>query len=313
MSLTQHLHRGIWIFGCIVGSASSVAYAQQAADTTSELNETTRRQAEQAFWKGKEHYDAGEFEQARDQFQSAYSLVKDPYLLYNIAQACRKLGDCRQALETYERFLRDAPESPLAPQAEKQVAELQVSCLPQVSAANPSDPTIAAPSEPPPLAPTAPVGNSLASGFESGHSQAPRVKSAHDSLPWVVTTLAAGVAAGGTAIGLTIWNHGRYGQWTDTNRSLRQGLAPGETVSQWQVRQQRNNDLIVTIQSMDKKVVVLGIGAGALLTTSAILHYFWRDSESNSISDSKHVSALELPWVSIGPTSASIALQGTFF
>jgi tetratricopeptide (TPR) repeat protein len=312
MSLAKHLHFDVWIFGCIVGSMVSLAHAQPAAGTKIELTDAARSQAEQAFWKGKEHYDAGEFEQARIRFQAAYRLVNDPNLLYNIAQASRKLGDCRQALESYEQFLKDTAESPLALQAEKQVVELEAACPRQASATTPGQPTLVVPSEPPPTAPAIAVGNGWGSGSESKHSQSPDVKSARESLPWVMTTFVTGLVAGGTAIGLAIWNDRRYDDWTERNRSLRLGTAPGETATQWQTRQQLNNELIISVQRVDKNVVALGIGAGALLATSAVLHFFWRNSESPSPSDRKRTGVLSLPLVSVGATSATFALQGSF-
>jgi len=55
-------------------------------------------------------YKAGKFEKAADLLREAYGLYPEPLLLYNLGRAQEGLGDARGALESYERYLKDAKE-----------------------------------------------------------------------------------------------------------------------------------------------------------------------------------------------------------
>lgn len=64
------------------------------------------------FQLGQSAFDDGRYQAALDYFQQAYDLSHRPQLLYNIGQAADRLRLDRRALEAFESFLRDAPESP---------------------------------------------------------------------------------------------------------------------------------------------------------------------------------------------------------
>jgi len=63
--------------------------------------------AKEAFMKGRELFDAKDFENAVDQFKESYKLSKNPVLLYNIAFTHDEIGDAQLATLYYEKFLRD--------------------------------------------------------------------------------------------------------------------------------------------------------------------------------------------------------------
>ena len=48
---------------------------------------------------------------AIEEFQGLYEQKPQPILLFNLAQAHRKAGHKAQALDLYERYLREAPSS----------------------------------------------------------------------------------------------------------------------------------------------------------------------------------------------------------
>lgn len=73
------------------------AQAQPAPDDQSELGVIYR--------KGKTAYDLGNFEEAIKYFKQAYALQPHEAHLYNIAQAYRQAGDCRNALFFYKRYV----------------------------------------------------------------------------------------------------------------------------------------------------------------------------------------------------------------
>lgn len=53
----------------------------------------------------------GDWDCAQKGFQSAYEYKAVPELLYNIAQCRRRKGECKQALEAYKAFLKEAPDA----------------------------------------------------------------------------------------------------------------------------------------------------------------------------------------------------------
>ncbi len=55
-------------------------------------------------------YQAQRFEEAIPEFQAAYEVEARPGLLFNIAQAYRKAGHPREALQYYERYLTSDPQ-----------------------------------------------------------------------------------------------------------------------------------------------------------------------------------------------------------
>lgn len=55
-------------------------------------------------------YQAQKFEEAIPEFKTAYELVAKPGLLFNLAQAYRKAGHPREAIEYYDRYLSATPQ-----------------------------------------------------------------------------------------------------------------------------------------------------------------------------------------------------------
>jgi hypothetical protein len=64
-----------------------------------------KQSADDLYKDGVKQYNLGEFSKAIEQFKAAYALEDKPAYLYNIAQAYRQLGDCKNALFFYRRFL----------------------------------------------------------------------------------------------------------------------------------------------------------------------------------------------------------------
>jgi tetratricopeptide (TPR) repeat protein len=63
--------------------------------------------AKEHYIKGKELFDAKDFESAVDKFKESYKLSKNAVLLYNIAFTHDEIGDKQMAVFYYEKFLRD--------------------------------------------------------------------------------------------------------------------------------------------------------------------------------------------------------------
>jgi len=78
-----------------------------AADPSQHLDEAARI----LFQEGTRAYDAGRFDEARRRYENAFELSRRPELLYNIAQCHDRLDERPQALEFYQRFVTELPES----------------------------------------------------------------------------------------------------------------------------------------------------------------------------------------------------------
>jgi tetratricopeptide (TPR) repeat protein len=107
--------------------------------------------ADEWFKEGETEYDLGNFDKAADAFKQAFSLetneAKRPAYLYNVAQAYRQGGKCKDAAFFYKRFLalRDTDAAhPLKPEVhqatEKLVSEME-DCAKQQEASAGKPPT----------------------------------------------------------------------------------------------------------------------------------------------------------------------------
>jgi tetratricopeptide (TPR) repeat protein len=65
-------------------------------------------------------YNSGQYDKAIEEFQAVYELRPAPILLFNLAQAHRKAGHQAQALDLYERFLRENPAPDTSKKAENE-------------------------------------------------------------------------------------------------------------------------------------------------------------------------------------------------
>jgi tetratricopeptide (TPR) repeat protein len=63
---------------------------------------------EALFEQGTRHYDLGQWDQAITAFKKAYELMPDSSFLFNLGQAYRQKGSCREATVAYKAYLRHA-------------------------------------------------------------------------------------------------------------------------------------------------------------------------------------------------------------
>ncbi len=68
-----------------------------------------RAHAKQLYDEGLRHYNVAEYPEAIAAWKQAYLIAKKPILLFNIAQAYRLAGDCKQALTFYDSYEREEP------------------------------------------------------------------------------------------------------------------------------------------------------------------------------------------------------------
>jgi tetratricopeptide (TPR) repeat protein len=247
------------------GATAAAAFGADAPPATPEATAAdANKRARDLFAQGQLHYSLGEYPQALADLRGAYELSSAPGLLFNIAQAHRLNGDCKQALEVYRHFIRLASESPYRGEAETHVATLERRCggaappapAPSVLRA---DLQAAKPDGPPPLL------------------QSPRADIAAKPAPGLSLRrrTSAALLAGGIGLGLGAgavywWNHDRYYAWQNEDQRLSAPMANTPT-SAWIADQQRNDARLHSIQRTDTIDLVLAGAAIVAIISSAVL------------------------------------------
>jgi tetratricopeptide (TPR) repeat protein len=92
-------------------------------------------------------YEAGKYDDALRAFEAAYQVKQLPGLLFNMAQAHRKLGHAKEALSAYQRYLAASPS--LDPSLRSKV-ESYISQMQALLGTTPQVPTPEVEVEPPP-------------------------------------------------------------------------------------------------------------------------------------------------------------------
>ena len=87
----------VFALALIIGGLGGQAYAENNRDKALKLFEDSNKA-----------YKSGKFEQAADLLRKAYTLFPEPILLYNLGRAQEGLGDPKGALDSYERYLKEA-------------------------------------------------------------------------------------------------------------------------------------------------------------------------------------------------------------
>jgi hypothetical protein len=68
-----------------------------------------KAKAKALYEEGLKHYNVAEWTEAIKAWKESYLISKKPLLLFNIAQAYRLSGDCKQALTFYDSYQREEP------------------------------------------------------------------------------------------------------------------------------------------------------------------------------------------------------------
>ena len=105
------------------------------------------------YKKGRSLYNVSEYRAALDEFKQAYVAHEDPAFLYNIAQCHRQLGNHREAITFYKRFLKESPGARNRKEIEQLISELEAKAAaapPPAPAAEAGPPPASAPPPTPP-------------------------------------------------------------------------------------------------------------------------------------------------------------------
>ncbi len=112
-------------------------------------------EARQHYLKGNQLFELGRWDDAAEEYEKGYVIKNDPSFLYNMAQAFRRKGDTKRAIDLYKNYLIKAPGSPQRADVEERIRVLQR----QLEDAEAAKTTAAPPVTPPAAAPapTAPA------------------------------------------------------------------------------------------------------------------------------------------------------------
>lgn len=124
----------------LAASVAALAFAGTATIAVAD-----QAKAKQLYEDGEKAYNLGQFDKAIQLFTNAYEEWPEAAFLFNIAQAYRQAGDCKQALFFYKRFLslkENDTKKPIKPEVKKDVegriAELE-DCVKRDIANKPPD------------------------------------------------------------------------------------------------------------------------------------------------------------------------------
>jgi Tetratricopeptide repeat len=136
----------------------AVLLALSSSGNALAADDDTKARAKSHYDRGVIEYNLGRFEAAIAELSKAYELDPEPILLFNIAQAHRKLGNSDQAIFFYQRYLASGLPPARADEVKRRITELEA--RKQAERAAKAQPVVP---EPPPPSPPAPVNPAPAS------------------------------------------------------------------------------------------------------------------------------------------------------
>jgi hypothetical protein len=122
--------------GAFLNSFLSLAGVPQRAPSPEETR---------LFDQGASALAAGDAKAAEKAWQAGYDIARDPAFLEHIGEAREKAGDAKGAIESYQRYLREAPQASDRADIEQRLAHLGA---PVAAASSGAAPPAAGPSEP---------------------------------------------------------------------------------------------------------------------------------------------------------------------
>jgi len=125
------VHTG-WLAG-LVALGLGFAGTAQAQEERSEAE--ARAEALELHAQSRERYERGDYEASVALLQRAYEVFPEPNVLYNLARAHGQMGAYAEAIEAYERFLSEVPDTPLRAVIEERVVNLRALLAEQEAAA----------------------------------------------------------------------------------------------------------------------------------------------------------------------------------
>lgn len=240
-------------------------------------NDGLDRAARLTFEAGREAFANGDYDEALDRFQQAYSLSPRPILLYNIGLALDRLRRDEDALSKFREYLAiTLEEAPERTQVEARVRALEQAVERQ---------------------------RALEAALEEANQQEtqqtqesaePVDEGGGLSPVWVIAVGSAALVAGG----VTVWSGLDAVSKNDDYEAL--VMQPGTTLAQ---AQQAFDD---TTSAESRTNILIGVTAGLAVTAGVMV--FFTDWSGDGEEEAPSVT----PTVALGPGGAMVGGKGTF-
>lgn len=81
--------------------------------------------AKKLFDEGEDFFKLSQYDKAVAAYQEAYLLSKAPLFLLNIGQCYTQMGQTKEAIHSYEAFIREDPKSPYRAEMEAKIDDLK--------------------------------------------------------------------------------------------------------------------------------------------------------------------------------------------
>lgn len=92
---------------------------------TASADDPATRAARRHFERGEKLFALGKFDEALEEYQTAFDAKPLPGFLYNIGQCYRNLGDYDQAIFSFEKYLKLEPEASNKEAVERLIEDLE--------------------------------------------------------------------------------------------------------------------------------------------------------------------------------------------
>jgi tetratricopeptide (TPR) repeat protein len=102
-----------------------VCLAVAAPARTAFANDPAERAARRHFERGEKLFALGRFDEALEEYQTAFDAKPLPGFLYNIGQCYRNLGDYDQAIFSFKKYLKLEPEAENRESVERLIEDLE--------------------------------------------------------------------------------------------------------------------------------------------------------------------------------------------
>jgi tetratricopeptide (TPR) repeat protein len=232
----------------LLASAATLAHAQPAAPPAP-TPAPAQSDADQAYQRGRSHYDLHEWDPAIAEFKEAYRLRPDAPSLFNIAQSYRLKGDCAQAASFYKTYRRNFPNEKNIARVDQFITEMEACAKQAPPDGSGSSTTTTGTSTTPTTTGTSTTATASSDPASPVDAPAPRMPRGY---------LIGSIAAAGVGVGCVIG-----GAWAASRaRSIETEI---EDLPRW------DPDLHERGQRADLAAKVLFASAGAALITSGVL------------------------------------------
>jgi len=107
------------------GSETGAADADERAESIDDLPTKKKKKLLKLLQSAREDYANGQFEQVVDQMERAHDIYPDPEFLFRIALSHERMGDREEAIEHYEKYLEQKPETQKRGRVQRSLGQLR--------------------------------------------------------------------------------------------------------------------------------------------------------------------------------------------